>query len=220
MPNSLSPSDTVLLESWQHTNRDGRETLVLPDGCRDLIAWQMPGQAPHWKITALMDSAERVPGASGMRFVGFRLRPGVCIREAELLDSVRHLDPQDEAPLRERLEHFCGLDASVSEALDAIAHETGLEAVRRQLGVSERTLERLLLTGTGRTPLYWRRLARLRQTARQLDSGVGLAQLAADQGYADQAHMNREFRRWLGISPRAVKADTRIGALLAVSGYG
>lgn len=215
----MSP-DTVLLEAWHHTNRDGRQTLVLPDGCRDLIAWQIPGQAPHWKLTELMDSAESVPGVSGMRFVGFRLRPGVCIRDDALLDSVRHLDPQDGPRLLDRLHQFCRWDTRVGEALDTIAREATLDAARHQLGVSERTLERLLRAGTGRTPLYWRRLARLRRTARQLGSGMGLAQLAADQGYADQAHMNREFRRWLGISPRALQNDASACALMDASGYG
>lgn len=90
----------------------------------------------------------------------------------------------------------------------------------RALGLSERSLERLLLGGTGRTPVYWKRLARLRRVARALSPEVPLAELAVDHGFADQAHMTREFRRWLGTTPTRVQACASWRLLLAQSGYG
>lgn len=50
--------------------------------------------------------------------------------------------------------------------------------------------------------------------------GPPLAELAADHGYADQAHMTRAFRRWLGITPAGLRRDPDRAALLAASGYG
>ena len=89
----------------------------------------------------------------------------------------------------------------VPVALQALADERDLRRVQRQLGVSERSLQRLVSAATGRPPLYWKRLARLRRAARALGSESPLTALAADHGFADQAHMNLEFQRWMGLTP-------------------
>jgi AraC-like DNA-binding protein len=51
-------------------------------------------------------------------------------------------------------------------------------------------------------------------------SANSLAELAADQGFSDQAHMTREFRHWLGVTPAQVRAQVAWRDLMAQSGYG
>lgn len=63
---------------------------------------------------------------------------------------------------------------------------------------------------TGRPPSYWLLLARVRQSAEALtfqtrSQRVSLAEHADMHNFADQAHMTREFRRWLNTSPSRLR---------------
>ncbi|MEZ5703035.1 MAG: helix-turn-helix domain-containing protein [Burkholderiaceae bacterium] len=130
------------------------------------------------------------------------------------LDDTPSLLAQIEAAVR--------LDARVVEALRALSAERTVQAATAQLGVSERTLQRLLKPATGRAPVYWKRLARLRQTARALSHGPAgaLADVACAQGFADQAHMSREIRSWLGVSPGQLQQRSSLLYLLNEPGFG
>ncbi|AEG93229.1 helix-turn-helix domain-containing protein [Ramlibacter tataouinensis] len=89
-----------------------------------------------------------------------------------------------------------------------------------RVGVSERSLERTTARATGQPPRYWRSLSRVRRAAMALRSPASLAEIAADHGYADQAHFSRECLRWLGQSPARLRASPRLLAVVAQSGYG
>lgn len=72
-----------------------------------------------------------------------------------------------------------------------------------RLGTTERQLERRFAAVVGLSP---RRYASLRRFERALALASGpkrLTQVALDAGYYDQAHFNREFRRFAGTSPGA-----------------
>ena len=68
--------------------------------------------------------------------------------------------------------------------------------------VAERTLQRLLHKRIGLGPKWLIRRRRLQEAADRLrDSRAGLAGIASDLGYADQAHFTRDFRRATGLTP-------------------
>ncbi|MFG6449503.1 helix-turn-helix domain-containing protein [Roseateles sp. BYS180W] len=209
----------TLLEQWQHQCTQAASFAVWPDGCQDLIGWQDPGSPAQWKLTALMDRAEWVQAPPGRRYRGFRLAPGVQVQAPSLLQAVARLELDDHPSVGQHLEAFTHCDPRVQEALAALATHATLPAARRALGVRERTLQRWVQQATGRTPLYWLALARLRRALRQLPQlDMPLADLAAAQGYTDQPHMNLEFRRWLGQTPGALRRQPA-GIALA-SGHG
>jgi AraC-like DNA-binding protein len=70
-------------------------------------------------------------------------------------------------------------------------------------GLTPRTLQRLFSDYVGVSPKWVMRRSRLHEAAQRADSGdpVDWAELAADLGYADQAHLTRDFTATLGISP-------------------
>ena len=209
-----------LLHLWRHTCHTAGGSLVLPDGCLDVIGLQRPGQAPRWKISNLKDHAERVSAPAGTRYLGYRMKAGAQINRGQLLKAIDGLELDDTSRVMDRLTETVRLDPRLSEALLALSEERNVQAAIKQLGVSERRLQRLLRATTGRPPVYWKRLARLRQTARELDGNTSLAHLAHDHGYADQAHMNLEFRHWLGLTPLQVRAQPPLLGLLAEPGHG
>ncbi|MBK9617544.1 MAG: helix-turn-helix domain-containing protein [Uliginosibacterium sp.] len=58
-----------------------------------------------------------------------------------------------------------------------------------------------MMRQTGRTPGYWKQLARTRRAARALAGSATLADIAFAHCYADQAQMSRDFQRWFGVTP-------------------
>jgi AraC-like DNA-binding protein len=78
-----------------------------------------------------------------------------------------------------------------------------------EFGKSLRQIERRIKAQTGLT--LQRRLRMLRDEHRftaarsSMESGASLADIAADSGYADQAHFSRETRRATGMTPNEVK---------------
>src|SRR6266699_434040 len=70
-------------------------------------------------------------------------------------------------------------------------------------GMTARTLQRLFADYVGVSPKWVMRRARLHEAAERADSGepVDWAELAADLGYADQAHLTRDFTVTIGVPP-------------------
>lgn len=81
-------------------------------------------------------------------------------------------------------------------------------------GVSERTIQRALKRTLGRGPKWISRRIRLQEVARALASGNvdALAALAAELGYADQAHLTADFRSATGLTPGAYARSIRVVA--------
>ena len=79
----------------------------------------------------------------------------------------------------------------------------------REVGLSERQLRRRFERAVGYGPATLRRIQRFQRflaCARAAPPGTSLARLAADAGYADQAHLARESRRLSGLSPSRLLA--------------
>lgn len=213
----------MLLEHWTFQATAHGETSVLPDGCCDLIVKQAAGAAPVWFMTDLAQTSTPVHSRCGDRYNGFRLRPGVQIDRAGLLASME--GGLSDAAIKDRLQCHVRQNPAVSEALACLAgNKAGVAKAAADLGVQTRSLQRLLKRSTGQTPVFWMRLARVRQLAASLaQSGlrpVSLAELAYDMGYADQAHMSRETRHWLGLTPRQIRCRAGWGAEHLGLGYG
>ena len=70
-------------------------------------------------------------------------------------------------------------------------------------GISARSLQRLFADYVGVGPKWVMRRARLHEAAARADSGepIDWAGLAADLGYADQAHLTRDFTATIGVPP-------------------
>jgi AraC-like DNA-binding protein len=100
-------------------------------------------------------------------------------------------------------------DPAAEQAAELVARITGDPALRRvgQLaaasGVSARSLQRLFANYVGVSPKWVMRRARLHEAAERADGGelVDWAELAADLGYADQAHLTRDFTATIGVPP-------------------
>ena len=73
-------------------------------------------------------------------------------------------------------------------------------------GCSRYQLLRRFQQAHGLPPHAWLLQQRLERARRLIAAGVGLAQAAADSGFADQSHLTRHFTRQFGYTPGAWRA--------------
>ena len=101
--------------------------------------------------------------------------------------------PTPEAELGNRLEELIQTDAAL----------TRVDLAADKLGVSVRTLQRLARRQVGLPPGAMIRRYRLQEAAERLrtEPGLGIADIAAEVGYADHAHLAAAFREVLGFTP-------------------
>ncbi|SFF27106.1 transcriptional regulator, AraC family [Actinacidiphila alni] len=97
--------------------------------------------------------------------------------------------------------------------LAATGGSIGVAALAAGTGWSERRLRDRFAAEVGLSPKAAARVIRFDRTRRGLAARPGteggLARLAADRGYFDQAHMDREFRAMAGCPPTAWLAEER-----------
>jgi transcriptional regulator GlxA family with amidase domain len=89
-----------------------------------------------------------------------------------------------------------------------------VEQLATLAGISVRTLQRLFDYHVGVSPSFVIRRWRIIEAAEAAQQAIaeggewsGWATVAAELGYADQAHLTRDFRRHLGTSPAVYLAQ-------------
>jgi AraC-like DNA-binding protein len=112
--------------------------------------------------------------------------------------------------VRVRIEGAEAVDASVVLAARTLfrdRHQT-IDRLADELGWSARRLHRRFVDACGYGPKMLQRILRLQRAIRLARVGrhpaVSLAGLAREAGFADQAHMNRDFCALTGLTPRAL----------------
>jgi AraC-like DNA-binding protein len=103
--------------------------------------------------------------------------------------------------------------ADIAQRVSADPELRRVTVLAEVFGMPERRLQRLFAEYVGVSPKWVMRRARLLEAARRADAGnvVDWAALALDLGYADQAHLTRDFTATLGVPPDkyATRAESR-----------
>lgn len=80
-----------------------------------------------------------------------------------------------------------------------------LDELAGSLGVSPVHLVRAFNRQHGLPPYAWLNVLRLKEARRRLLAGEAIAGVAAELGFADQAHLTRRFKAAFGITPGAYR---------------
>jgi len=107
------------------------------------------------------------------------------------------LTARDQAAAADRIRAFLREGAAVAATLGDVASAAGR---------SRFAAYRAFRGRYGLAPSEYQRLLRLRAARRALAGGAVVADAAAANGFADQAHLTRWFRRCYGITPGAYRA--------------
>ncbi|MEO9330192.1 helix-turn-helix domain-containing protein [Gordonia aurantiaca] len=98
----------------------------------------------------------------------------------------------------------------VNDIVEWVEHESSVTAVAQiceRFHLTERSLQRLTRRRLGLTPKWLIQRRRLHEAAERLrEPGETLAVLAAELGYADEAHFVRDFKAVTGMTPREFSA--------------
>jgi len=193
---------------------------VLPDGCMDLI-WD----GERVLVAGPDTVGHLVTRTAGTRYTGLRFPPGtgpavLGVPAHELRDRRLPLDrlwPGGQARvLAERIAEGTDparvLEAAAARRLRAgppdpayraVAAALGdgrrVPAVAAVLGVSERQLHRRCLAAFGYGPKTLARILRMERALDLARAGTPAATVAAEAGYADQAHLSREVAALAGV---------------------
>lgn len=206
----------------------GTVTLVLPDACTDLI-WQSGAGAfvagPDTGPAPASLPPETV--LAGVRFRPGAGGPALGVPLSELLDQ--RVDAADlpavparrlrgSLPPAEAVRRVAQIAAEL--AAERAPDQLVLEAARQlgrsgmradlvacRLGISERQLRRRCQAAAGYGPRTLHRVLRFQRFVSLIDRAgpaADLAGVAAQTGYADQAHLTRESNRLAGLPPAAL----------------
>jgi len=214
------PVSKFALVDWRFESFSMCKTFVLPDGCKDFIFNDYGERSGSWFMSDLTQAPYSVSTQAASIMYGIRLQPGVEIRLAHLSSWLRRRDPTLLLGT-DLIDEFCVKNENLTEALDCLASgKPTVLAVASEIGVSLRSLQRLVKTGTGQTPYFWFSLARIRKAGRWLLDDKKLCDIAVGMGFSDQAHMNREMKIWFGKTPNQIKSDPEFLHAIAEPGYG
>jgi AraC-like DNA-binding protein len=195
---------------------------VLPDGCMDLM--RMDGRV----MVAGPDTTASVSQRGGEPFVGLRFHPGVLPRLLGVPASELRNDRVSLAELRNGLPRSGSLtELAVARAsseprpetapwsLPLLGHVTSrlaadatVAGVAREIGWSNRTVQRQCISVYGYGPATLRRILRFRRAIFLLDEGLPPTEVAAHAGYADQPHLHREVRDLAGVPLASLRQDS------------
>lgn len=209
---------------------DGDE-IVLPSGRGQLVVDGDHGVSllvgPHTGPSVVRSSTF----AAGLSLGGVGLRALFSIPVQELVDEVvdadavwkggrwtQCLERSDPAEILDCLEcealRHLRVDAEqnqlVATAERAIRDGVRLDAVASSVGVDRRRLVPAFREEVGLAPKRYQRILRFQRALRAMRtaSPAPLAAIAASCGYADQAHMSRDFKEFSGLTPGRVHGAT------------
>jgi methylphosphotriester-DNA--protein-cysteine methyltransferase len=225
-PAALRDAVTCL---WARVAADGTDqtALVLPDGCTDLIWEQGRGAYVAGPDTGPVPTSITADTVIGVRFRPSAGGPALGVPLSELRDlrvDLAELRPADAKRLSAALDPATAaarvldvtaalIDAGVPDpAVTRAARLLGdprarTEDVAAEVGLSLRQLRRRCHGAVGYGPKTLQRVLRFRRFVSRIDARpevLDLAALAAETGYADQAHLTRECTRLSGLTPAAL----------------
>jgi AraC-like DNA-binding protein len=203
------------------------EQEAVPDGCIELI--RRLGGSSFWRreqpalfATGLATTPAQLRLGSGSSFAAVRLWPwawqalgGRPCREFH--DDWVGIAPASplaglmDGPLEVIVERLAAIFAALELPAYALAlqRETTVAGVAREAGMGHRRLQRIFERDYGMPPRAYLRLLRFRGALAGVSGSESLAGVAAEGGYADQAHMSREFRSLAGVPPSAARARAK-----------
>jgi len=233
--------------AWRLACDAPAEYVALPDGCCELIvrragasAWigeRADEDQPACFMAGQLLRPQPLRFRAGSLFEGVRVYPWAAhvlsARAGPALVQcwfpTPELRPPPESTLLDLLDARFARDAGqldpvLLRAAPLLAGGAcaSAGALARACAVERRTLERRFAQVVGVSPKQYLRVLRFERATRRItaDPATNLADLAADLGFADQAHMAREFRTHAEMPPSLGRARAPSPVLYLIDGAG
>ncbi len=186
-----------------------------PDGCVEIIR-RLAGRSrwgpeqPECFAVGLIERPEPFEIGGDSRFEGLRLWPWAWRLASDVpLDTLRGGWLPFDAPDLAAIEAILGEAPALNALGRAIIAADSVAEMSDATGMSPRALQRWFATNVGLPPRRYLRLLRFQRAFETAPGQTSLAGHAAEKGFADQAHMAREFRELAGTSARTARRSAR-----------
>jgi hypothetical protein len=206
-------SDSPYVERITHVSYGGKvDDVTTPDGCWDIVVMRHAGRVAILR-TGVITAPVSLGYDPGDEYISISFKPGVFMPRTpgvEMVDKAHFLPTPSrrsfwlegsalEIPTFENAE---GLVERLVHA-GVIARDDIVDGLvtGRPKAATERSVQRHFLRALGLTS---KRLAQIHRACRAvelLQQGRAPADVAVDAGYADQPHMNRSLKRFMGRTP-------------------
>ena len=123
-------------------------------------------------------------------------------RDAAMIDLALALDAVCDAPEPVSPASLEAVALAAAHIRERLEDGVTLEALETLTGLSRWRLCRDFRTVLGASPYRYLTLRRLDAARREIAAGTPLAEAALAAGFADQAHMSRQFKQAFGLTPR------------------
>jgi AraC-like DNA-binding protein len=159
-----------------------------------------PPRAARWVVfqdPALRGALLRAHAALAREERGLAVDEAVLGAAAQLRPHLRAAVPPRESA---RPEH-AAVRRARAHLLERWNEPVSLAELSTVVGLSRFELVRRFGAETGLTPHTFQTQVRVRRARRMLGEGISPAAVAAHCGFADQPHLSRVFKRFVGVSP-------------------
>jgi AraC-like DNA-binding protein len=191
---------------------DWIEQQAVPDGCVEIIRRRAGrsrwgGDQPAAFAVGLIERPEGFSLSGDARFEGLRLWPWAwrLLSDIPLAAMRGRWLPFAATEIEARLAAAPALAATGR----AIVAAQSVAEMSRATGMSPRTLQRWFARHVGLPPRAYLRLLRFHKAFEQVPAQPSLADHAAASGFADQAHMARDFRALAGVPAKQARRAAR-----------
>jgi AraC-like DNA-binding protein len=200
---------------WAVPGAESR-SVIPADGCFDLIVKANTDGTVQAFVHEPLARAHLAVVETSTRVFGVRLSPGygaavrenrdTLVRSAERWAQAEKDVTDLEAIVVSALDDFDRPPNVIRDFIDLARNRGGaIRLTGERSARGERELQRAARRWLGITPKAYLRIERVRAARTAIRQGLPLASVAADFGYADQAHLTREVRDLLGRTPRQLR---------------
>ncbi|MCB9077602.1 MAG: helix-turn-helix transcriptional regulator [Anaerolineaceae bacterium] len=209
-------SDSPLVDLvWQtHSERDGSFISTAVSRC-EMVITKYKGQVT-FTVRGPETKATHVQYPADAEFFGIRLKPGAFMPHLPTGELTNNGIDLPEAPRKSfwlnseawELPTFENADVFIARLMRAgmLVHDPVVDAVlqNQPLDMSLRSAQRRFLRATGLTRGTFEQIERARQAVQLLEQGTSIADAVYHAGYADQPHLTRSLKRFVGQTPAQI----------------
>ena len=188
---------------------------AVPDGCVEII-YRFAGRSrwgedqPARFAVGLIEQPEGFEISGDASFEAIRLWPWAWSLVGDRpLAALRGRWLPYEGPSLDEIEARLAGETTLAATGRAVLAAATVDEMVRMTGMGPRTLQRWFARHVGLPPRRYLRLLRFQKAFEQVPDQTSLADHAAAQGYADQAHMAREFRAMAGVPAKQARRSAR-----------
>jgi AraC-like DNA-binding protein len=240
------PALGAWVQAFWSMHATGETRRILPDGCIDFIFNLETGgaRAVGTMTTSQLVTVPRGARHFGVRFAPGAAASLIDVRADALCDLDGTLDEVGATARRELAERICEarddrarariiadflrdarsrrrpVDLRLRKATALLQQHHGALAIgelARQVGVSDRHLERLFMERVGARPKLFARVLRMQRALALLEARTPAEARASahalSAGFADEPHLVRDFRALTGLTPQALLRERHVGSV-------